>query len=486
MTTKTMWIIIVIMTLSLLGIGIIQYIWFRSSVKQDEKNFNNKVHVALALVKERLMEDAHKTDIVMRKYQEYQKAKDKGRFSINRINTYKRILNSAKNPKEKLMLNFELTSNEILVNPDAFLDKINKDKLAKYLKYELEQQGITIPFEHGVYSNKSQSFFIMNGHYMAEIGATKNKSDILTGNNLFNSEYKVSLFNTTDKDGKGNYTPGYLKVYFPTKRNYLWRRVTTSIILSLLFSGLVLGSFAYTLLTIIRQKKISKMKTDFINNMTHEFKTPIATISLATDSITNPKIIEDKDKVKRFVRIIKQENSRMLNQVEKVLQMAKFDKKEFSLKKTKFDVHNVINQIIENVNLKISKRSGILRSELKAKNSMVLADKTHITNILYNLLDNAEKYSMEKPEITISTRDGNGGIWIDISDKGIGMNKEQQKNIFDKFYRVHTGNIHNVKGFGLGLSYVKAIVDAHKGSIKVKSALGEGSTFSIFLPQTQA
>jgi len=227
------------------------------------------------------------------------------------------------------------------------------------------------------------------------------------------------------------------------------------------------------------------MKSDFINNMTHEFKTPIATISLATDSITSDKIIHDESKIKRFAGIIKQENKRMLNQVEKVLQMATIDKEEFKLKLSMIDVHDLVENAVQNMNLKVEHRDGSLRANLAAQQSIIEGDRNHISNILHNLLDNAEKYSSEKPVIEISSRNVKKGIEITVKDNGIGMTKDSVKNIFDKFYRVHTGNRHDVKGFGLGLSYVKALVTAHKGTISVESELEKGSSFRVFFPFNQ-
>ena len=216
--------------------------------------------------------------------------------------------------------------------------------------------------------------------------------------------------------------------------------------------------------------------------MTHEFKTPIATINLAADSINSPMISGKPDKVGRFAKIIKQENQRMLSQVEKVLQMALLDKKDFKLKKSQIDVHDIIKQAAEHNELKLASKNGEIKCDLEAGNSIIKADNTHIVNIVNNLLDNANKYSPDNPKINIKTYNENNGLSLEISDNGIGMTKEQKKHIFDKFYRVHTGNVHNVKGFGLGLSYVKAMVDAHNGNISVSSELGKGSTFKIHLP----
>lgn len=228
------------------------------------------------------------------------------------------------------------------------------------------------------------------------------------------------------------------------------------------------------------------MKNDFINNMTHEFKTPLATISLAVDSINNPVILNNPDKVKRFANIIKQENTRMNGQVEKVLQMAIIDKNDFNLNFTNIDLHDIIEKAVDNIILQIEKKEGEIHTNLKATNHFISGDQTHISNIIYNLLDNANKYSNEKPEIVITTQDVPDGIEIIVKDNGIGISKEAKKHIFDKFYRVHTGNLHDVKGFGLGLSYVKTMTQAHNGKIDVVSELGKGSSFIIVLPTKQS
>ena len=224
------------------------------------------------------------------------------------------------------------------------------------------------------------------------------------------------------------------------------------------------------------------MKTDFINNMTHEFKTPIATISLASDSITNASIINNPDKIRRFAEIIKQENKRMNGQVEKVLQMALIERDTLRLNLTAVNLHEIITQALGNISLQVEKKEGIVSEILKAERPVVEGDMNHLSNVINNLLDNANKYSPEKPDITISTRNVSNGVEVTVSDKGIGMTKEAKKKIFEKFYRVHTGNVHDVKGFGLGLSYVKTMITAHKGSIDVKSEPNKGSSFILFFP----
>ncbi|MCY7329574.1 MAG: HAMP domain-containing histidine kinase, partial [Saprospiraceae bacterium] len=215
---------------------------------------------------------------------------------------------------------------------------------------------------------------------------------------------------------------------------------------------------------------------------THEFKTPIATISLAADSIGSPMIMNHPDKIKRFVDIIRQENRRMNSQVERVLQMALIDKKDFQVRLLEVNMHELIEQAAANFSLQVEKREGTLRTELYSDQPVIQGDATHIASIIHNLLDNANKYSPEKPEIIVRTRSVPMGLEVTIQDHGIGIGKEARKHIFDKFYRVHTGNLHNVKGFGLGLSYVKAVMTAHKGQVDVRSEPGRGSSFILTFP----
>ena len=227
---------------------------------------------------------------------------------------------------------------------------------------------------------------------------------------------------------------------------------------------------------------MSEMKSDFINNMTHEFKTPIATISLAVDSINTPAVINKAEQIKYYTNIIKEENRRMNSQVENVLQMSLIDKKDLELNIGTYDVHLLLSNAIKNISLHVDKRKGKLTSILNAENSFFEVDEVHFTNVILNLLDNAIKYSKTEPNIKITTKNNLNGILISIEDDGIGMSNDTLHRIFDKFYRVPTGNVHNIKGFGLGLSYVKAIIQNFDGQIEVSSTIGKGSIFTIFLP----
>ena len=216
--------------------------------------------------------------------------------------------------------------------------------------------------------------------------------------------------------------------------------------------------------------------------MTHEFKTPIATISLAVDSIKDPRVKNDKEKFDYFTRIIREENKRMNAQVENVLQMAMIEKGELNLRKEELNIHTIIQNAVELIALQVESKGGSLNNNLKAEIPLLVGDPIHLSNVIFNLLDNANKYSPEKPEIKIETANTKIGLIVHVVDKGIGMTKDIQNKIFEKFYRVPTGNIHDIKGFGLGLSYVKAVIEQHKGYIKVESEIGKGSAFEFFIP----
>ena len=471
MNKKVILIIIGLMSTALIGLAVIQFTWIKWQVDLNEKAFEDKVTMVLNQVKHLIEEDFKK------------KEESTDQFTF-KSPTRKPIVDKILNPKNEdfrtRQLRKEFSSTSFFLAPKEKLVNIDKSKLDGYIKDELKNQGIDLDYDYGIFSNEDENFLIVNGlFYVGEIGGSSNIESNDENKSLYNSNYDISLFNTDLK------SPGSLKIFFKNKTGYLWSKVWISLMSSILFTSLILFCFAYVVWVIFRQKKVSEMKTDFINNMTHEFKTPIATISLATDSITSEKIIHNEGKIRRFAGIIKQENKRMLNQVEKVLQMATIDKDDFKLRLSQLDLHELINQAARNMSLKVDQREGTMLTNLEAEKYLIEGDQNHISNILHNLLDNAEKYSPEKPEISISTKNIKTGIQITITDKGIGMSKEALKNIFDKFYRVHTGNRHDVKGFGLGLSYVKALVSAHKGTITVSSEPSKGSSFMLTLPFTQ-
>ena len=347
-------------------------------------------------------------------------------------------------------------------NSEPYIDTLLvKDVLQK----ELGAIDIPISFEFGVLKDSL-------------IKASSLEADSVA---LFKSDYKVKLFTGGFFDQ--NY---WLTVYFPDRRAFVLRSLLLPASLSLIFCAVILIAFSLSIFYLLRQKKISDMKTDFINNMTHEFKTPLATIGVASDSIVNPKVIDDHEKVRYFSSMIKQENIRMNKQVETILQIAKLEKKDYQFKFETVNIHHLINESCDGMELQITRREGVLNRKLEAANPMVTTDVTHFLNVMNNLLDNANKYSSAKPRVEVRTFNSDRGVWIQVSDRGKGMSKSVQSRIFERFYRETSGNVHNVKGFGLGLSFVQAIVQANKGEIKVKSEPGKGSTFEVFIPFTLA
>ncbi len=276
-----------------------------------------------------------------------------------------------------------------------------------------------------------------------------------------------------------------LVIVVPNVNKIIWKQMYWMIAGALAFTLIIFLAFFITIRALLNQKKLSEIKSDFINNMTHEFKTPLATISLAVDALKNEKVVNDKTKMDYFSGIIKDENKRMNKQVEAILQAALLDKQEIQLNEKPVHAHELIHAAINNIQLPLAEKKGKLETDLNATNDLIMGDEVHIINIINNLLDNAIKYSKENLKIKLSTQNFNNNLRIKIEDNGIGMNKETLNRIFEKFYRAHTGNIHNVKGFGLGLSYVKSIVDAHKGKIKAESVIGKGSCFIIDLSVMQ-
>jgi two-component system phosphate regulon sensor histidine kinase PhoR len=360
--------------------------------------------------------------------------------------------------KQKLMSDL---LDQLLSYPGNIESRISKEHLANIIKKSLAQHGIRTPFE-----------FIVKNYYGRTVIQSDNSNAHKKG-----AVYKIALF-PNDFFSE----PNYLFVFFPKQKQYIFKSLGILTFASILFVFIIIVCFAYVISIIFQQKKLSDMKTDFINNMTHELKTPVATISLASEMLQKDNIIENREKALRYAGIIYDENKRLGEQVEKVLQMAVLEKGDFKLKKNLVDLHSIIKQVTEKMMLQIESRNGKLQLYLNATDAVTRVDEVHFSNIISNLLDNAIKYSPENPDITISTLNEKNQIVIAVSDKGIGMSKDAQKRVFEKFYRVPTGNIHNVKGFGLGLSYVKIMTEAHGGSITLQSEPGKGSTFQIFLP----
>ncbi len=399
------------------------------------------------------------------------------------------LLKEQKNDKQIIAFNNRDDSTQITINTSFKLEKRSFELSDMLSKMVVEVESFRQPIEQRLDKNYLEGQLrkslvdkgLMDEFEFAVITGTGDelipvKSDGFTEKNL-ESPYRISLFPNDIFQ-----RPNYLLLTFPTRQRFLFESIFFLLVGSIIFTLIIIITFSVTISVILKQKKFSEIKSDFINNMTHEFKTPIATISLAADSINNPKVLEFPDKVKYFTNIIKEENSRMNAQVENVLQMALIDKREFDLQVKAVDVHEVIHRAVSNIRLLLERKEGEALLNLKAEVSMIQSDENHLYNIITNLLDNAIKYSGEKPLIKVNTANTTEGILISVEDNGMGISKEAQQKIFDRFYRVTSGNIHNVKGFGLGLSYVKAIVLAFKGKIEVESELGKGSRFSIILP----
>ncbi len=354
---------------------------------------------------------------------------------------------------------FETTFKDLLKDKPIY-KRVTKQQVERLLEKELRDEGVNLDFEFAIYDDDL---------------ATK----IHTLNFKKNPQTTIGIPVFLDNNNESSYS---LYVDFPERKKYLLSSILWMIVLSIVFTGIIILAYSSAIYQLIKQRQISQIKTDFINNMTHEFKTPIATINLALDSIRNPKIINDQDKVKRYLGMIKDENKRMHAQVENVLRISKLEKNELNISKERLKLHDLIEDAMTHVELIVEDRKGYIKPHLEATKSSILANETHFTNVIVNILDNAIKYSDEAPKIDVYTENVGNSIILKIADQGSGMSKQVAKRVFEKFYREHTGNVHNVKGHGLGLAYVKRIIDDHHGHISVESEKGKGSTFIIKLP----
>ncbi|HZH87028.1 MAG TPA: HAMP domain-containing sensor histidine kinase [Brumimicrobium sp.] len=361
------------------------------------------------------------------------------------------------------------SSNYFLVDINENLHPYYLEQLLKRTFYE---HSITQNFQYGIYDCFNDS--IVYGNLI------RFTRDSLYAPAFDNSVGITSPELTWTRDGH------YFTVYFPG----LLSQSSSDLIVDkspwlyvAFIVGVLLIFFAFSVSVIIRQKRISEVKTDFVNNMTHELKTPISTIGLSSEMLMSADFSKDPDRLKKYAEVIYKENKRLEQQVERVLNMAKLDRNELELQLEDVDIHTLIEETAENFRFNQALAGGEITLDLVAKNYVVKADLVHITNIIFNLLDNAVKYTDGAPIVKVSTHNRNQGVEISIQDNGIGIAKDQLKQVFDQFYRVPTGNQHDVKGFGLGLYYVKLIIDKHKGKISVQSKPEEGSTFTIWLPQ---
>jgi len=360
---------------------------------------------------------------------------------------------------------------EMLLIKKPIKDRFDRKALEATLKANLNNAGINIPYEYCLRSGEECTT-------NSNVVYANCKVADLSNEILFTPYRKTigqsALFAPTAE----------LLLYFPNKQQLIWNSSVFMLGSSFLFNLLILGIFTYTMLTIIRQKKLSDMKTDFINNMTHELKTPISTIQLACEILTDKSVPKTEAKIDRYASMIQEENYRLQDHVEKVLQFARLEKGNLKLNLSDIDLHVVLDEIVQKTMLQVTKLNGNLHTHFDAKHTIINGDLMHLTNVIYNLIDNAIKYAKPDvpPDITISTYNNDNQLVIAVTDNGIGMTKETQHKIFEQFYRVPTGNIHNVKGFGLGLSYAKLMTEQHGGYIRVNSKLGKGSTFEVHLP----
>ena len=505
MKEKYLKVLVSVMSLALVGIIVVQGYWLNSAIELEEQQFQKNVLHAMSVSTQKLEQlermsrnqktkigngivlsikthtsmdtnfNSHKISYELEEENVFETADGKiikktiqivkdenGNIIQKSFNTSKKISNNPLNDLRASLNNFR-SGFSPFGNFRMLTEDINPHLLSEILKNQLKNHGIKTKFHIGLFSN--------NRLVVKEKGIETEK--------FLNSPYTVQLFEGQSFFRNNN---ELLSLYFPKERGYLLGLVGPAIALSSIFILAILVAFWITFATVVRQKKLAVIKNDFINNMTHELKTPISTISLACEVLNDHDIPKTTEKTTHYVNVINSENKRLGTLVENVLQSAVLDKGDFKLKLYELDVHQTIHNVISQAKVRIEAENGSITTELNAKTPKITADKVHLTNVISNLIDNAIKYSPKKPTIHIRTRNLNNGIIIDVKDYGIGISKENTTKIFDKLFRVPTGNVHDVKGFGLGLSYVKAIIDKHQGSIKVSSQIGRGSTFSIHLP----
>lgn len=344
-------------------------------------------------------------------------------------------------------------------------ERADSGKVATYLRMELANNGLDLPFEFAVVNRQGAAVYHSAGYMPEQVG-----DDNMFVQTLFPNDTRNLMY--------------YLKVYFPTKRDYIMSSLNY-IIPAFIMTFVLLVVFVITIYLIFRQKKLTDMKNDFINNMTHEFKTPISTISLAAQMLNDSSVRKSSNMLEHISNVINDETKRLRFQVEKVLQMSMFERQKATLKLQDVDANAIVENIIHTFKIKVEKYGGHIEAVLKAEQSIIHVDEMHFTNVIFNLLDNAVKYRREDEslKLSVTTRDVSGGrLEVTVADNGIGIRREDLKKIFEKFYRVPTGNLHDVKGFGLGLAYVNKMVRELGGQITVESELGQGTRFIITLP----
>ena len=439
-------VIIVLITLSLLGIIVLQVSWFRDMTELRQEQLTQKVEDAVFEVGAELSKHASSAP--------YMKIPRKPNLSLV--------------PEDYGIGYMRPTISQ------HYSDFEIKEKLQKAFN---EKDLKNLHFEFAVTTNAaSYNIEIKSENFIKEVN-----------DQVHNQAKAIPIIAESDmnRDLAGLVPFEHLWIVIPNLKAQVWASMVWMIFGALLFTSIIITAFTVTVRALLRQKKLSEIKTDFINNMTHEFKTPLATISLAVDALRNEKVLSQPEKMSYFSSIIKEENKRMNKHVETILQAALLDKQELKLSMKKVHANQLLQNALHNYQLQIQDKQGKVEMYLEAQNDEIIADETHFTNLLSNLIDNAIKYSKENLVLKISTVNYGKYLHIKIQDNGIGMNKETVKRVFEKFYRAHTGNVHNVKGFGLGMSYVKTVIDVHRGRIKVESTLGKGSCFTVEMPTAE-
>lgn len=422
MSNKTIIRVIVFGTLAIIGIIAIQAYLLVNTWNVEEKEFEENVFIVLQNVADRF---------------------EKMGSSLPAYN----LIN-------------QVSSNYFVVNIN---DNIRAEDLEFFLRTELEAMGLREDFEYGVYNCESRE--MAYGDYISYSAEEAKRVDLKEDFPVTEDENLIYYFG----------------VRFPNRVS----QILSNMRLTIIFSSILLVTilfFLYSMFIIMQQKRLSEMQKDFINNMTHEFKTPISTIKISSDVFLKSPEITNNERLSKYAKIIQEQNSRLNNQVEKVLQLARIEKDNFKLNKEEVELHTLLHSILESIRLQVEKTGGCITEELLASNPKITADKLHLTNIIHNLLDNAIKYCQEKPVVSLTTSNTpDGRLKLTVKDQGIGIEKDNLGKLFDKFYRVPTGNVHNVKGFGLGLFYTKNICDAHGWKISVDSEPGRGTTVSIIM-----
>ena len=455
-----------------IGLMVIQVFWIRDAAKVKYSNFIRDVNKAMTNVVQNINHLKIRHDLInQQQFYTNNKKILKAYDSLNNALFYDLQRVSSQGEFDNLMRRVRKTQSQlqniIFDYQTGRGDKqyiYNGQLIDSLIKVNLVKIGIKTNYEFGIYDPFTNRMILQKtGKYPKEL---------LTESFAYN--LAVS--------GNSYYVPEKLLIYFPNEQRVIIRKIWKLLSISILLFFIIIISFYVTIQTIFRQKKLSEMKNDLINNMTHEFKTPISTIALACEALRDRDIQKSEEMYNNYISVISDENKRLGGMAEQILQQAVFNKGKMNLKKELLNIHQVVDDAVNRKQLEVQSKEGVIKVQKNATNVMVSGDKTHLTNTIINLLDNAIKYTLDTPDIKVETLNKNNSVLIRVSDKGIGISKSNQKKIFEKLYRVHTGNIHNFKGFGLGLNYVKAIVELHGGSVSVDSEVGKGSTFTVSLP----